>query len=62
MTSEEWRADCWRRFQEAVKAATTGGNFEAGNRLLRGVRAKHGATQADIARRELINYVERGKT
>ena len=61
MTDEEWRADCWRRFREAVSAATSGGNFEPGNQLLRDIREKHGKKVAAIAKQELVNYVERGK-
>lgn len=60
MTPEEWRADCWRRLQES-KTAALRGDFDPGNRMLKSILAKHGKEAAAIARRELTNYVERGK-
>ncbi|WP_175681168.1 hypothetical protein [Burkholderia cenocepacia] len=53
--------DCLDRFMAAVRDARAGRNGKA-HALIASVRERHGAAAAaEIARRELRNYVDSGK-
>lgn len=52
--------ECLDRFLAAVRDARAGRNGKA-HALIASVRERHGAAAAEIARRELRNYVDSGK-
>ncbi|MBR8027817.1 hypothetical protein KDX27_22695 [Burkholderia cenocepacia] len=52
--------ECLDRFTAAVRDARAGRNGKA-HALIASVRERHGAAVAEIARRELRNYVDSGK-
>ncbi|MDN7429003.1 hypothetical protein [Burkholderia sp. AU45388] len=52
--------ECLDRFMAAVRDARAGRNGKA-RALIASVRERHGVAAAEIARRELRNYVDSGK-
>lgn len=60
MSALDRKTDAGMRFAEAVRAARNG-NYSLAQQLVESVRVRFGNAVAEVQRRELWGYIERGE-